>query len=186
MLREGIERSYLSLARARTLPEGTRERAVAEFAMRLRWHTLFDPCPRVLALAPPDGADIFRRFSDWLDQAKPSMDWTLHLHLLAWLLRDPPYAGAVDEPMVIELLAAAASKWAIFDRGPREGIVLGSERVKKALIVGWKCRAPDTGRTIEVATLAGDLELESLVGYAYAAGGVLESVGPLLPVTVDI
>jgi len=173
----------LSQERARILPEGTRERAVAEFAMRLRWHGLFDPCPRVLALCPPDGADVFRRFLAWADRTAATMNWSLHLELLVWLSRDPTYRNALDEDTVLELLAAAASKWAIYDRGPNKGIVLGCQRTPCTLVVGWKCLSTERGRTVALATISESAteDLETLVGYFEVAGASLESLAPWSP-----
>ncbi|WP_394832102.1 hypothetical protein LVJ94_36845 [Pendulispora rubella] len=173
----------VSQERAGTLLEGTRERAVAEFAMRLRWHGLFDPCPRVLALCPPDGADVFRRFLAWADRAKSKMDWSLHLELLVWLSRDPTHRDALDEDMILELLAAAASKWAIYDRGPNKGIVLGCQRTPCTLVVGWKCLSTERGRTVALAATSEPAteDLETLVGYFEVAGASLDSLAPWLP-----
>ena len=42
--------SLFSRAAAAKLPEGSKERAVATFALRRVWHAVFDPCPELSRL----------------------------------------------------------------------------------------------------------------------------------------
>jgi methanobactin biosynthesis cassette protein MbnC len=152
---------------------------MAGAALRAWWHTLFDPCPQVLhGLCPPDGVDLFERFLAWADEARPSMGWSLHLHLLRWLLRDARYSASVTEEMLIELLAAAASRWTIYDRSLEGGLVIGCQRLGARVVTGWKCHTPDQGRTVHLLHLSRPPALEDLLAFFTVGGFDLERIGP--------
>lgn len=42
------------------------------------WHALFDVCPRLLKLDPPEGLEIFRQFMTWAYGCQLALDWTFH------------------------------------------------------------------------------------------------------------
>ena len=50
------------------------------------WHALFDVCPRLLRLDPPDGLQIFRQFMTRAYGCQLALDWTFHLGVCRWLL----------------------------------------------------------------------------------------------------
>ncbi|MCY1078890.1 hypothetical protein [Archangium lansingense] len=178
-----VYRAYFSWARARALPEKTRERQMAEMALRAYWHALFDPCPQLLqGLCPPDGADIFERFLAWAEETRCSMGWSLHLHLLGWLLRDAKYGALVTEEMHIEALAAAASRWTISDKSLSGGIVIGCQRLRERVVVGWKCHTPGEVRAVSLLRLEPPPRLDDFLASFTVTGFQLEALGPWAPI----
>jgi methanobactin biosynthesis cassette protein MbnC len=173
-----VYQSYLSYEKCQTLEVGTREREAANISLRAWWHVMFDPCPTLLKVCPPDGGDIYQRFLKWADEARPSMRWNLHLHLFSWLLADEKYASAITDASLVEGMAAAASRWSIFDRSPNAGIVIGCQRLKDRVVVGWKGRSATKPRTINMLKVAGDLKLDDFWGCFEVEGGELKSFGP--------
>ena len=71
------------------------------------WHALFDVCPGLLKLDPPDGLNLFRQFMTWAYGRQLALDWTLHLNVCRWLLGSP-YGSRVDDELVDAMLVAAA------------------------------------------------------------------------------
>jgi methanobactin biosynthesis cassette protein MbnC len=173
-----VYQAFLSFEKSQSLTVGTREREAAILSMRAWWHVIFDPCPNLLKICPPDGGDIFQRFMKWADGARPSMRWSLHLHLFSWLLADEKYSGAITDSLLIEGIAAAASRWAIFDRGPQAGLVIGCQRLKDRVVVGWKCRSATKARTINMLKVSGELKLDDFWGCFEVEGAELKSFGP--------
>jgi len=174
-----VYQALLSLEKGRSLPEGTRERELAEVALRGWWHALFDPCPTLIKeVCPPDGADVFPRFLKWADQAHPSMKWSLHLHLFSWLLADEKYGPAITDTMLAEAMAAAASRWAIFDRSSSGGIVLACQRLPDRVIAGWKCQSASKGRTVNMLKVSGELKLGDMWGFFEVQGTSLKAFEP--------
>lgn len=131
----------------------THSRAYARIDTSLRayWHALFDPCPKLLELAPPDGLNIFRPFMVWAAQRQLSMDWSLHLYLHQWL-SSSSYAANISDELSQALMAACAARWAITDRSEAAGIVL-AQREDRCWIVGWKCAHVNAGRQIDMLEL---------------------------------
>lgn len=173
-----VYQAYLSWSRARALTAGTRERQMAELSLRAVWHALFDPCPQLRGLCPPDAADLFERFLDQAEEARCSMGWSLHLHLLEWVLREPRYGPQVTEGMIIEALAAAASRWAIYDKSLSGGLVLGCQRLGDRVVAGWKCHTPEEVRGVTLLRLETAPQLEHFLAFFTVPGFEVESLGP--------
>lgn len=170
--------AFLSLEKWRSLPRASRERAIAEHALRGILHSLLDPCPQIDRLG---GQDIFERFVTWADHRRLSLGWRAHLHLLSWLTEDEVYRDRVADEHLIEAMAAAASRWAMLDRGPGCGVVIGCRLVRDRLVVGWKCRSPEEGKQIELVSVE-DLEApEGLTGYFIVPGFELDEYAPWIP-----
>ena len=67
------------------------------------WHTLFDICPALLKLDPPEGLNLFRSFMTWAYRNRPPLDWTYHLNVCRWLLGSPYRSQIDDEPIDVSL-----------------------------------------------------------------------------------
>lgn len=130
---------------ARELPDPSLERALASLALRQIWHLIYDPCPTLLALHPPDGKALLDRFLEHCEQTSHSMDWTLHLALLKFL--NP----SGDSPLIREFLIAAATRWSFGDLSERSGVALWHPQLDKRAICAWKPQdASKLPRMVEV------------------------------------
>jgi len=103
------------------------------------WHSLFDICPALLKLDPPDGLNLFRSFMTWAYRNRPARDWTYHLNVCRWLLGSS-YRMQVDDEPIEAFMAAAAACWANTDDSPAHGVVLAWKGLK---VFDWK-NAPPT------------------------------------------
>ena len=90
------------------------------------WHTLFDICPALLKLDPPEGLNLFRSFMTWAYRNQPPLDWTYHLSVCRWLLGSPYWAQIDDEP-IEAFMAAAAARWVNTDQSAAQGLVIAWE-----------------------------------------------------------
>ncbi|PMU89507.1 MULTISPECIES: putative natural product biosynthesis protein [unclassified Pseudomonas] len=98
------------------------------------WHTLFDICPALLKLDPPEGLNLFRSFMTWAYRNQLAQDWTWHLNIGRWLLGSP-YRAQIDDEPIDAFMAAAAARWVDTDDSQAQGVVLvwqGSE------VFDWK------------------------------------------------
>ncbi|MCK6190538.1 putative natural product biosynthesis protein [Pseudomonas sp. EYE_354] len=98
------------------------------------WHSLFDICPALLKLDPPEGLNLFRSFMTWAYRNQPAQDWTYHLNVCRWLL-DSPYREQIDDEPIEAFMAAAAACWVNTDDSPAEGVVLAWQGVT---LFDWK------------------------------------------------
>jgi uncharacterized repeat protein (TIGR04061 family) len=87
------------------------------------WHTLFDICPGLLKLDPPDGLNLFRSFMTWAYRNHPPLNWTYHLAVCRWLLGSP-YQAQIDEEPIEAFMTAAAARWIASDDSQAQGVVL--------------------------------------------------------------
>lgn len=141
--------------RARMLPEGGMERLLASKCLRQYWHLIFDPVPRLLERYAPDGKAIFEPFMVWAAEQGLSMDWSLHLHLLAYMQSTAPGELVGDRDMVVEFLAAAASRWTRGDHSRDLGILMGTSCLPGEAVLAWKCPSLTEPKTIHMVRLAG-------------------------------
>lgn len=126
-------------AAARGLPEGSKERAVARLALRQWWHIVFDPCPSLVGVFPPDGLAVLDPFLQYAARRRLSMRWPLHAHLLLWL--EEHHLDKLTPEISTEFLAAAAARWTNTDQSRSKGILLHYHRLPGKGIAGWKSRA---------------------------------------------
>ena len=87
------------------------------------WHTLFDVCPGLLKLDPPDGLDIFRSFMTWAYRNHPPLNWTYYLSVCRWLLNST-YQKQIHEEHIDSFMTAAAARWINTDDSQARGLVL--------------------------------------------------------------
>lgn len=87
------------------------------------WHSLFDICPALLKLDPPEGLNLFRSFMTWAYRNQPPLDWTYHLNVCRWLLASP-YRKQIDDEPIEAFMAAAAASWVNSDDSQARGVVL--------------------------------------------------------------
>lgn len=99
------------------------------------WHLLFDLCPSLLKLDPPDGLEFFRCFMTWAYRHQPAQDWTFHISACRWLLSSE-YAPRVTDEHVESMLSAAAARWINSDTSSAQGILLTSRFLGVSLLEG--------------------------------------------------
>ncbi|KTC62874.1 hypothetical protein AO262_19475 [Pseudomonas fluorescens ABAC62] len=87
------------------------------------WHSLFDICPALLKLDPPDGLNLFRSFMTWAYRNRPAEDWTYHLNVCRWLLGSS-YGKQINDEPIEAFMTAAAACWVDTDESQAQGIVL--------------------------------------------------------------
>ena len=107
------------------------------------WHLLYDLCPGLLKLDPPEGLNLFRSFMIWAYRHQPAQDWTFHISLCRWLLASG-YAPRVTSEQVESLLAAAAARWVTHDSSLAQGILLACS-IKPLTLIDWK----DSGAALD-------------------------------------
>lgn len=100
------------------------------------WHTLFDVCPGLLKLDPPEGLELFRRFMTWAYRHHPALDWTYYISVCRWLLGSP-YKERVTAAHIEALLAAAAALWVAADMSQARGLALAWQPMTD-VVVEWK------------------------------------------------
>lgn len=98
------------------------------------WHTLFDICPALLKLDPPEGLNLFRSFMTWAYRNQVAQDWTYHLNVCRWLLASP-YRSQIDEEPIEAFMAAAAARWINADESQAQGVVLAWQDSR---VFDWK------------------------------------------------
>ncbi|MGB3123464.1 MAG: putative natural product biosynthesis protein [Pseudomonas sp.] len=98
------------------------------------WHTLFDICPALLKLDPPEGLNLFRSFMIWAYHHQPPLDWTYHLNVCRWLLASP-YQTQIDAEPIEAFMAAAAACWIHTDDSQARGVVLAWQGSR---VFDWK------------------------------------------------
>ena len=98
------------------------------------WHTLFDICPALLKLDPPEGLNLFRSFMTWAYRHRPPRDWTYHLNVCRWLLGSA-YRSQIDAEPIEAFMAAAAARWVDTDDTPAQGVVLAWQG---STVFDWK------------------------------------------------
>jgi len=112
------------------------------------WHLMFDLCPSLLKLDPPEGLNLFRRFMVWAYRHQPAQDWTFHISVCRWLLLSD-FAPRVSAEQVESLLSAAAARWVNCDHSSAQGILLAC-REKPMTWVDWKHRNVGQSEAVEV------------------------------------
>lgn len=135
-------------------PSGSVARVRVDAALRIYWHHIFDICPPLAEMSPPDGMTIFRPFMAYVDARGLTLDWNFYLWLYDWL-RQSEFKDKINESILLELMGASAARWAILDKGRDCGVVVGC-RDTASVVVGWKVNKVDKGRQVEL------LEIEDL------------------------
>lgn len=105
------------------------------------WHTLFDICPGLLKLDPPEGLNLFRSFMVWSYRHRPSPNWTYYLSVCRWLLGST-YRLEVDEEPIEAFMIAAAARWVASDETPARGLVLAWQGSPLRVVDGKSAHIP--------------------------------------------
>lgn len=100
------------------------------------WHTLFDVCPALLKLDPPDGLSIFRGFMTWAYRNHPPLNWTYYLSVCRWLLGSS-YRARINDAHIESFMSAAAARWINTDDSLARGLVLAWQGSPQMLF-DWK------------------------------------------------
>lgn len=112
------------------------------------WHLLYDLCPGLLKLDPPEGLNLFRSFMTWAYRNQPAQGWTFHISVCRWLLASD-YAPRVTAAQVESLLSAAAARWVIRDTSLAQGILLACS-VRPLTLIDWKSQDVAQDEDIQV------------------------------------
>lgn len=121
-----------------SLTPGSRDRLIAQEALRIRWHQLFDRIPQ-LAERLPDTTDLYEAFLEWAVAAGRRLDWRMHLHFLEFLNNE----GIALQPQDhIELLAASAARWFASPEHRQRGLALTTGTTAPKVVVALKGRSP--------------------------------------------
>lgn len=134
-------------ARQGDFPRESKAFVRIDTSLRIYWHTLFDICPSLLEISPPDGLAIFRPFMAWAASQQLSMNWAYYLHVHQWL-RESEFRDRLSAEITLSLMGASAARWATSDRGPAGGIVLGCADMPE-IVAGWKSHSVGGGREVE-------------------------------------
>lgn len=110
------------------------------------WHALFDVCPRLLKLDPPDGLQLFRQFMTWAYGEQLALGWTFHLSVCRWL-EGSEYGELVEPDHFEAMMIAAAARWVASDNSSAIGIVLGRQASSEH-IFDWKPWVRQSGRLL--------------------------------------
>nr|WP_315968201.1 putative natural product biosynthesis protein [Pseudomonas veronii] len=87
------------------------------------WHTLFDVCPGLLKLDPPEGLNLFRSFMIWAYHNHPPLNWTYYLSVCRWLFTST-YQAKIQEEHIDSFMTAAAARWIHTDDSQARGLVI--------------------------------------------------------------
>lgn len=90
------------------------------------WDVLYERCPDVVQLSPPDGMAVFIGFIKAAQLERLPMDWTLYLNLYRWLSRSK-FRQQVGHEQLRGLTLTAAACWCVSDRSADAGILLAHE-----------------------------------------------------------
>lgn len=150
-----LEDALFDPALARALPEGSRERALAAQGINRIWHVLYDPAPTLLARGGEHGRPLLNAFLPHAAAQNLSLDWTLHAHVASWLAAGAFPGVTLDEPLVFELLAACAARWARTDLSGDLGVMLASAVMAGRGLVGWKGDALDQPNRVFAVEMTG-------------------------------
>jgi uncharacterized repeat protein (TIGR04061 family) len=112
------------------------------------WHTLFDVCPALLKLDPPDGLNLFREFMTWAYRHHPALDWTYYLNVSRWLLASRYQAG-VNAEHIETFMIAAAARWINTDDSQAAGLVLTWKGMAEKVFDWKKSPEPSTRIALE-------------------------------------
>lgn len=110
------------------------------------WHMLFDLCPDLLKVDPPEGRELFRQFMVWAYWQQPAQDWTFHVNVCRWLLQSE-FAALIGVSHIENLMSAAAARWISHDNSQAQGILLSCS-VYSATVVDWKEGVPTSAWSI--------------------------------------
>ncbi|NQC81995.1 putative natural product biosynthesis protein, partial [Pseudomonas aeruginosa] len=126
------------------------------------WHHLYDLCPELLKIDPPDGLTILRGFLQWAAEQKAAWNWAMHLRLYCWLLQSPFGAKVTDEHLEV-LMDASAARWTVDDTSANRGILLASQGGAH-ITQDWKAPQAGAGTRVPLERL----DLPALLKHAEA------------------
>lgn len=109
-------------------------------SLRPYWHQLFDICPGLLKLDPPEGRSLLYGYLHWAARRPALPLWQFHLDVSRWLLLSPYRSRVSDEQLDI-LLEASAARWSDIDQGPARALLL-YRRGAQSLVLSRKRGLP--------------------------------------------
>jgi len=94
-----------------------------------------------------------------------SADWLMHVEILKFLLADAASLKNLDQTLVLELLAATASRWTRYDSSPACSIKLSSSLIPYASVIATKPVSLGTERKVFLSYSKPKLNHEPLFHY---------------------
>jgi len=88
------------------------QQALADFAVRVNWHQIFDTAPNLETLSGNMASGLLRDFLSHCDKQNIPLDWLKHVRLLEWLEKHGTYKAFFNQMIKLECLIATASSWA--------------------------------------------------------------------------
>lgn len=161
-----LRNAFLSPAARDALPAGSRARLVAQDALRIRWHQLFDRVP-VLTARFEDTTELFDSFLEWALAADRPLDWRMHLHFLTYLTERGESLGEAEHT---ELAAAAVARWFAASGNNARGVAVTTAALAPKLVVGIKGKGARDRARVKLSLLPG-LTPEPGVRWCVSADG---------------
>jgi hypothetical protein len=134
---QAIAQSYLDI----------RRKGFVQANIRVLWHQLFDPLPKVSEFLGADLNSVFEEFLEFSNRYKLSLDWKICLYFFEFLA-EKNILSSSDQSLVLELLAAGASRWIGASIGSDIALKITSSYLSGFAIVGIKELGPGRPRKV--------------------------------------
>jgi uncharacterized repeat protein (TIGR04061 family) len=154
------------------LPKDSKAFVRVDVSLRAYWHTIFDICPLLLDLAEQDDMAIFRPFMDYVEEKNLSLDWSFYLWIYD-MLKQSRFRDRLGDELLLQLMGAAAARWAVLNRGRNCGLVVGCRDIS-TIVASWKCHQLEAGRQVEQLEVEGLPAPDGLFGCFYLPGFELD------------
>ncbi len=121
------------------------ETIIAELAVKNIYYRLFNHAPSVLTFSESAGRDILEPFLDYVSDHHLTMNWSLHVHLLNWLIKHPNWQPLVNVAVIKELLTGAVTRWSLtgLEHLSAKGMMVVSKHLPGTAVGIWKSDAAD-------------------------------------------
>jgi uncharacterized repeat protein (TIGR04061 family) len=129
-------------------PRTTKTFTHADNSLRVYWHTLFDLCPQLLKLDPPEAMGMFRGFIKYAAAQNLPLNWTLHCSLYRWLLSSE-FAPGLNAEHLEAIMLATVSLWCSNDQSGKVGIALAHSH-SPLVVIGWKSKGHSARSALDV------------------------------------
>ena|SRR3990167_4589128 len=92
-----------------------------------------------------DTQKLLELFLCWANENKLSMNWTLHMHLLDFVMQQAEWKSQMNEGLIKELLMAAVTRWSLtgLDHVQAKGIMVASAFLPGLTVGLWKSQEAD-------------------------------------------
>lgn len=130
--------------------------ALTSLAQQNLHHRVFQHAPSLLTLSSSPDHEILQPFLLWAENNKLSMNWAMHMHLLAWLTQEVPWRDRINEVMIKDLLRASVTRWALsgLEHIAAMGVMVTSRQLPGVAMGLWKSQQVDKASKITLIQLA--------------------------------